>query len=60
MLSEIDWIIAGLVPEREMDEVTSIEVIASKMNEIEEASSKGKYLDLRHMGGQQLSEEDIS
>jgi hypothetical protein len=59
-LSEIDWIIASVVLEREMDEVTANKATTSKMKEIEETSSKSKYLDLRHLGGQQLSEEDIS
>jgi hypothetical protein len=43
-----------------MDEVTAAEAIASKMKEIEETSSESKDLDLRHLGGQQLSKEDIS
>ena len=59
-LSEIDKIIASVVSEREMDEVTAAEAIASKMKEIEETSSESKAFDLRHLGGQHLSEEDIS
>jgi hypothetical protein len=54
-------IIAGVVPEREMDEVTTtVEATTSKMKEIEEASSEGKDLELQYLGGQQLSKEDIS
>jgi hypothetical protein len=59
-MSEIDRIIADVVPEREMDEVTVAEATTFKMKEIEETSSESKDLDLRHLGGQQLSEEDIS
>jgi hypothetical protein len=60
MLLEIDRVIASVVPEREMDEVIAAEVTALKMKEIEETLSKSKDLDLRHLGGQQLSQEDIS
>jgi hypothetical protein len=59
-LSEIDGIIAGVVSEREMDEVAAAETTTSKMKEIEETSSESKDLDLRHLGGQQLSKEDVS
>jgi hypothetical protein len=59
-LSEIDRIIAGVVPKREMDEVTAVDATTSKMKEIEETSLEGKDLDIRHLGGQQLYEEDIS
>jgi hypothetical protein len=43
-----------------MDEVTVAEAIASKMKEINETSLRTKDLDLRHLGGQHLPEEDIS
>ena len=52
MLSEIDRVIASVVPEREMDEVIAAEVTALKMKEIEETLSESKNLDLRHLGGQ--------
>jgi hypothetical protein len=36
------------------------EAAALKMKELEETSSERKDFDLQHMGGQQLSKEDIS
>lgn len=56
----IDRIIAGVVPEKETDEAVPAETLASKMKNIEEASSESKIFDLRHLGGQQLTEEDMS
>jgi hypothetical protein len=49
-----------VVLEREIDEVVAAKTSASKMKNIEEASSKSKSFELRHLGDQQLSEEDIS
>jgi hypothetical protein len=49
-----------VVPEREMDEVTGGRASPLKMNELKGASSENKDLDLRHLGGHELSEEDIS
>jgi hypothetical protein len=59
-LSEIDKIIANVVPEREMGEDIAVEDTGSKMKNNEETSSESKAFDLRHLGGQHLSEEDIS
>jgi hypothetical protein len=59
-LSNIDRIIAHVVPEREIDEVVATETSTSKMKNTKEASLESKTFDLRHLGGQQLSEEDIS
>jgi hypothetical protein len=59
-MSEIDRIIADVVPKREMDEATAGRATPLKMKELEGASLEIKDLDLRHMGGQELSEEDIS
>jgi hypothetical protein len=59
-MSEIDRIIADVVLEREMDEVTTGRASPLKMIELEGASSDNKGLDLRHLGGQELSKEDIS
>jgi hypothetical protein len=59
-MPEIDRIIADVVPEREMGEVTTGRASPLKMKELEAASSEDKELDLRHLGGQELSEEDIS
>jgi hypothetical protein len=47
-------------PEREMGEVTTGRASPLKMKYLEGASSKNKELDLRHLGGQELFEEDIS
>jgi hypothetical protein len=58
-MSEIDKIIADVVPEREMAEVTTDRASPLKMKELEGASSEDIVLDLRHLGGQELSEEDI-
>jgi hypothetical protein len=53
-LSEIDILISDVVAEKEV-----AAVVSDKWNKIEETSSKGVTFDLRHLGGQQLSEEDI-
>jgi hypothetical protein len=37
-----------------------VTVVSDKGKKIEETSSEGVNFDLRHLGGQQLSEEDIS
>jgi hypothetical protein len=49
-----------VVLEKETDEVAAAETSALKLKNIEEASSESKTFDLRHLGGQQLFEEDIS
>jgi hypothetical protein len=49
-----------VVPEKGIGDVTAAEVATSKMKDIEEAFSESKDFDLRHLGGQQLSKEDIS
>jgi hypothetical protein len=54
-LSEIDRLISDVVAEKDV-----AVVVSDKGKKIEETSSKGVNLDLRHLGGQQLSEEDIS
>ena len=56
---EIDRIIADVVPEREMAEVTAGKAFPLKMSELEGVSSENKELDLHHLGGQELYEEDI-
>jgi hypothetical protein len=50
-LSEIDRIIADVVPKRDTEEVVATETLASKMKNTEEASSESKNFDLRHLGG---------
>jgi hypothetical protein len=47
-------------PEREMGEVTTSSASPLKVNELYGVSSEDKELDLRHLGRQELSEEDIS
>jgi hypothetical protein len=54
-LSEIDRLISDVVAEKEV-----AAVISDKGKKVEETSSEGVNFDLRHLGGQQLSEEDIS
>jgi hypothetical protein len=54
-MSEIDRLISDVVAEKEV-----AAVVSDKGKKIEESSSKGVNFDLRHLGGQQLSEEDIS
>ena len=59
-MSKIDRIIAHVIPDREMAKVTTDRASPLKMKELEGASSESKDLDIRHLGGQELSEEDIS
>ena len=59
ILSEIDRIITSVEPERNIEGVIAPETLASKGKNTEEASSESKSFDLRHLGGQQLFEEDI-
>jgi hypothetical protein len=47
-------------PERDTEGVIAPATSASKGNNTKEASSESKSFDLWHLGGQQLSEEDIS
>jgi hypothetical protein len=54
-LSEIDRLILGMVAEKEV-----AAVVSDKGKKIEETSSEGVNFDLRHLGGQQLSEDDMS
>ena len=54
-LSEIDRLISDVVVEKEV-----VAVVSKKEKKIEETSSEGASFDLWHLGGQQLSEEDIS
>jgi hypothetical protein len=50
-MSEIDRIIADVVPIREMDEVTTSRASPLEMKKLEVVSSENKELDLRHLGG---------
>jgi hypothetical protein len=59
-MSEIHRIIADVVPEKDMAEVTTDRASPLKMRELEGTSSEDMELNLRHLGGQELSKEDIS
>jgi hypothetical protein len=54
-LSKIDRLISDVVAEKDVATVPS-----DKGKRIEETSSESMNFDLQHLGGQQLSEEDIS
>jgi hypothetical protein len=54
-MSEIDRLISYVVPERNVAETSS-----DKGKRTEETSSEDEKFDLQHLGGQQLSKEDIS
>jgi hypothetical protein len=54
-LSEIDRLILDMVVEKEV-----VTVVSNKGKKIEETSLEGVNFDLRHLGGQQLFEDDIS
>jgi hypothetical protein len=54
-MSEIDRLISDVVAEKDVAATPS-----DNGKRIEETSSEDKNFDLRHLGGQQLSEEDIS
>jgi hypothetical protein len=56
-MSKIDRLISDVVPEKN---VVVAKASPDKGKRIEETSSKDKNYDIRHLGGQQLSEEDIS
>jgi hypothetical protein len=53
IMSEIDRLISDVVPEKN---VAVAEVFPNKGKRTEETSSEDKNFDLRHLGGQQLSE----
>jgi hypothetical protein len=53
--SEIDILISDVVPEKNVAETST-----DKGKRTEATSSEDKNFDLRHLGGQKLSEEDIS
>jgi hypothetical protein len=59
-LSEIDRLIADIVPEKDIEGKIAPEFSASKGKKTEETSSENRSFELRHLGGQQLSKEDIS
>jgi hypothetical protein len=54
-LSKINRLISDVVVEKDVAKLSS-----DKGKKIEETSSESMNFDLRHLGGQQLSEEDIS
>jgi hypothetical protein len=54
-MSEIDRLISNVIPEKDVAKASP-----DKGKRIEGTSSEDKNFDLRHLGGQQLSKEDIS
>jgi hypothetical protein len=58
-LSEIDRLIANVVPEINTEGTIAAETSASKGKRTKGAFSEDKSFDLWHLGGQQLSEDDI-
>jgi hypothetical protein len=56
-LSEIDRLIVDV---KETDDAATPKILTWKMKNIGENSSEIKIFDLRHLGGQELTEEDIS
>jgi hypothetical protein len=54
-MSEIDRLISNVVSEKNVAEAST-----DKGKRTKETSSEDKNFDLRHLGGQQLSEEDMS
>jgi hypothetical protein len=54
-LSKIDRLISDVVAEKEV-----AAVVSDKGKKIDKTSSEGANFELRHLGGQQLSKEDIS
>jgi hypothetical protein len=56
---KIDRLIAGVLPRKETDDMATPKIFALKMKNTEEASSESKTFGLRHLGGQELTEEDI-
>jgi hypothetical protein len=59
-LSKIDRLIADVVPKKNTEGTIDPEFSVSKGKKTEEASLENRSFDLRHLGGQRLSEEDIS
>jgi hypothetical protein len=58
--SEIDRLIGNVAPGKNTEGAVAVETSTSKGKRTGEAFSKDRSFDLRHLGGQQLSEEDIS
>jgi hypothetical protein len=59
-LSEIDRLIANVALGKILRGQLLLRLRRQRRKELKKASSKDKSFDLRHLGGQQLSEEDIS
>jgi hypothetical protein len=57
---EIDRLISDVALYKDIAEVSTDKVPALKKKELKKASSEDIELDLRHLGGQELSDEDIS
>jgi hypothetical protein len=59
IMPEIDRLIADVTPEKDIAEVSTDKALTFKMKELKRASSEDTELDLRHLGGQEVSDEDI-
>jgi hypothetical protein len=59
-LSEIDRLIADVVPEKRTNVVAAPKILALKMKNIGGTSAENNIFYLRHLGGQELTEKDIS
>jgi hypothetical protein len=57
---EIDRLIFDVAPKKDIAGVSTNKALAFKMKKLKEASLEDTELDLRHLGGQELSNEDIS
>jgi hypothetical protein len=57
---ENDILISDVAPKKDIAEVSNDKASTLKMKELKKASSEDTKLDLRHLGGQELSDEDIS
>jgi hypothetical protein len=58
-MSEINRLISDVAPEKDIAKVSTDKALALKVKELKKASSEDTELDLRHLGGQALSDEDI-
>jgi hypothetical protein len=59
-MSEIDRLNVNVEPGKNTEGAVVVETSMSKGKRTDEASLEDRSFDLRHLGGQQLSEEDIS
>jgi hypothetical protein len=60
LMSETDRLIADVTPEKDIAKASTDKASALKMEELKKASLEDTELDLWHLGGQELFDEDIS